>query len=66
MYAPETNAGEPASHYPLTLPELPEGFVYTGIAVSDQTLIASWEEQENFYIGASGFMALKLPEIETA
>ncbi|HCC36354.1 MAG TPA: hypothetical protein DEQ14_01345 [Treponema sp.] len=62
VYAPETNAGEPASHYPLTLPELPEGFVYTGIAVSDQTLIASWEEQENFYIGASGFMALKLPE----
>jgi hypothetical protein len=42
-----------------TLPPLPEGFVYTGIGRVGDSLFASWEEQENFYIGAAGFMVIK-------
>ena len=42
------------------LPELPENFVYTGVAMSGQTIIASWEEQEEFNIGAAGFMVLRI------
>jgi len=41
------------------LPPLPEGFVYTGIGYIGDSLFALWEEQDNFYIGASGFMAIK-------
>jgi hypothetical protein len=41
------------------LPILPEGFVYTGLAWLGDTLFASWEEQEDYNIGAAGFMALK-------
>jgi hypothetical protein len=46
----------------LALPELPESFVYTGIALSGQNIIAAWEEQEYFNIGAAGFMVMKLPD----
>jgi len=42
------------------LPPLPEGFVYTGIGYTGNSLFASWEEQNNFYIGAAGFMLIKL------
>jgi hypothetical protein len=45
---------------PLTLPSLPENFVYTGIALSGETIIAAWEEQEEYSTGAAGFMALRL------
>jgi len=41
-----------------SLPALPEGFVYTGIAMIAGTVFASWEEQEEYSIGAAGFMAL--------
>lgn len=41
------------------LPPLPEGFVYTGIAGVGDNLVAFWEEREEFYIGAAGFMAVK-------
>ena len=41
------------------LPPLPEGFVYTGIGRAGDSLFASWEEQDNFFIGASGFMVIK-------
>jgi len=41
------------------LPPLPEGFVYTGIGRTGDSLFASWEEQNNFYIGAAGFMVIK-------
>jgi len=41
------------------LPPLPEGFVYTGIGYIGDDLFASWEEQDNFYIGAAGFMVIK-------
>jgi len=42
------------------LPPLPEGFVYTGIGIIGGSLFASWEEQDNFYVGAAGFMVIKL------
>ena len=48
---------------PLELPPLPENFVYTGIALSGQNIIASWEEQEEYNTGAAGFMVLKIPNM---
>ena len=42
-----------------SLPALPEGFAYTGIALCDNTIIASWEEQDNYSIGAAGFMMIE-------
>jgi hypothetical protein len=41
-----------------SLPVLPEGFVYTGIALLGDNLFASWEEQQEAGIGAAGFMVL--------
>ncbi|MCA1948956.1 MAG: hypothetical protein LDL24_00135 [Treponema sp.] len=42
------------------LPPLPEGFVYTGVVLINRWLIASWEEQESFAVGAAGFLVLPL------
>ncbi len=42
------------------LPPLPEGFVYTGIVLINRWMIASWEEQESFAVGAAGFLVLPL------
>ena len=39
-----------------TLPALDEGFVYTGVTMLENVLIASWEEQQDAGIGAAGFM----------
>jgi hypothetical protein len=59
---PVPAAPEAIPHYvPLALPRLPENFAYTGIALSGETIIAAWEEQEAHTIGAAGFMALRLP-----
>jgi len=41
-----------------SLPALPEGFVYTGIAMIDGAVFASWEEQDGYSIGAAGFMLI--------
>jgi len=43
------------------LPPLPETFVYTGVAVFEKILVASWEEQQGAGIGAAGFMVLRSP-----
>jgi hypothetical protein len=43
------------------LPVLPEGFAYTRIGFAGRVLIASWEEQQDWRIGAAGFMALDGP-----
>ncbi|MDR1654845.1 MAG: hypothetical protein LBR96_02515 [Treponema sp.] len=43
------------------LPPLPAGFVYTARGLSGGALVAAWEEQEGFNIGAAGLM-LMLPE----
>jgi hypothetical protein len=50
--------GEFINHFPL--PSLPEGFVYTGIGLCEGTIIASWEEQEGYSIGAAGLMVIRL------
>jgi hypothetical protein len=44
-----------------SLPFLPEGFSYTGIGMDGGILFASWEEQQDYYIGAAGFLVLRLP-----
>jgi len=51
---------------PLALPALPENFVYTGVALSGQTIVAAWEEQEEYNTGAAGFMVLRLPNSPTS
>jgi hypothetical protein len=43
------------------LPELPEGFFYTETGRVGDSLFASWEEQEDFNIGAAGFVIIKAP-----
>ena len=41
---------------PFSLPSLPAGFVYTGVALLGDVLAASWEEQQEASIGAAGVM----------
>ena len=43
-----------------SLPPLPEGFCYTGIGMCGDTIFASWEEQDEYSIGAAGFMVILL------
>ena len=43
-----------------SLPPLPEGFFYTGIGMCGDTVFASWEEQDEYSIGAAGFMVIKM------
>jgi hypothetical protein len=50
--------GAPVNHFPL--PSLPEGFVYTGIGICDNAIIAPWEEQDGYSIGAAGFMIMSI------
>ncbi|AEJ20227.1 hypothetical protein [Gracilinema caldarium] len=45
---------------PFALPPLAEGFVYTGIVMLPHWIIASWEEQESFAVGAAGFLIVPL------
>jgi hypothetical protein len=40
------------------LPPLPAKFVYTHLGLAGDTLLAAWEEQEDFSIGAAGFMVV--------
>ena len=42
-----------------SLPALPEGFYYTGIGMCGDTIFASWEEQDEYSIGAAGFMVIQ-------
>jgi hypothetical protein len=46
------------------LPVLPDGFVYTRLGAADDALIAAWEEQLEWNIGASGFMVIKGVKLE--
>jgi hypothetical protein len=41
------------------LPQLPENYVYSHIARLGDLVFASWEEQEDYNIGAAGFMVFK-------
>jgi len=45
-----------------SLPALPEGFVYSGVALLGKVLVASWEEQLDASIGAAGFMLMALAD----
>jgi hypothetical protein len=45
----------------VSLPPLPEKFVYTGIGCSGQVLIAAWEERADWNVGAAGFMVVNAP-----
>jgi len=56
LYA-QTNANV-IRHF--SLPPLPEGFCYTGIGMCGDTIFASWEEQDEYSIGAAGFMVIQL------
>jgi hypothetical protein len=44
-----------------SLPPLSETFAYTGLGFAGDTLFAPWEEQEDFSIGAAGFMVIRFP-----
>ncbi|WP_245534787.1 hypothetical protein [Treponema primitia] len=54
----------------LSLPALPAGFVYTGLGVMSgspgekfpRTVLASWEEQDGWNVGAAGFVLVGLRE----
>jgi hypothetical protein len=46
---------------PLALPALPPGFAYTAAAPCGDALIAAWEEQRDYAIGAAGFMVIRCP-----
>jgi hypothetical protein len=39
-------------------PPLPEGFVYTGIGLSGNSIIAAWEEQQSWNVGSAGLMII--------
>ena len=41
------------------LPGLPEGFAYTRLGAADTVLLAAWEEQLEWNIGAAGFMVIE-------
>lgn len=43
-----------------TLPQLPQNYFYTGIALADNTIIASWEEQQSYGVGAAGMVLLNV------
>jgi hypothetical protein len=43
------------------LPVLPGGFVYTRIGFAGPALIAAWEEQQDWQVGAAGFMVINSP-----
>ena len=45
---------------PFSLPSLPEGFFYTGMALLENVVIASWEEQQEAGIGSAGFMVINV------
>jgi len=42
-----------------SLPALPENFYYTGICYIKDCIIASWEEQIDYSIGAAGFVLIE-------
>jgi len=42
-----------------SLPQLPDGFFYTETEEIGDSVFASWEEQQDYSIGAAGFMIMK-------
>jgi hypothetical protein len=54
-------AGPASAPEAFALPVLPRGFVYTRIGFAGPVLIACWEEQQDWQIGAAGFMVINAP-----
>jgi hypothetical protein len=54
----EKNANGYINVEAFALPALPADFFYTGIAFSNDTIIASWEEQQFYGVGAAGFVLI--------
>ena len=50
--------GENSEPKSFSLSALGEGFVYTGVAVIGNVVVASWEEQQEAGVGAAGFMVV--------
>jgi len=50
--------GEDSEPRSFSLSALGEGFVYTGVAVIGNVIVASWEEQQEAGVGAAGFMVV--------
>lgn len=50
LYSHDSNSRQ------FSLPALPSGFVYTGIAALGDIILATWEEQQGAGIAAAGFM----------
>ncbi|MCX7656003.1 MAG: hypothetical protein N2Z76_05720 [Treponemataceae bacterium] len=42
----------------VSLPPLPPSFVYTGIGLLENWILASWEEQDAYLVGAAGILLL--------
>lgn len=55
------NADNSIETFSFMLPELPKDFSYTDIALTGNTIIASWEEQKFFEVGAAGFVLINSP-----
>lgn len=47
----------------LRLPKLPEGFIYTDFAISNDILYASWEEASFYETGRAGFLSVDLAKV---
>jgi len=45
------------------LPQLPDGFVYSGIYSDGKNLVAGWEEKRFPFIGRTGMMQIKMRDI---
>lgn len=45
------------------LPVLPQGFAYTGLAVSGSHLLVCWEEQDSWAVGSAGILVHPLPGV---
>ncbi|MDR0669575.1 MAG: hypothetical protein LBF95_05795 [Treponema sp.] len=58
---PGAQAGTPgdAAGKDETLPPLPENFAYTHVTRLGNCIVAAWEEQEDYSIGAAGFMVVR-------
>lgn len=46
-----------------SMPELPEGFIYTDFAISGDFMTAGWEESGVFKTGAAGFIIVDLSKV---
>ncbi len=54
----ETKGKDRDSAERFNLPSLPQNFVYTGIALVGERIIATWEEQDSWAVGSAGFVVI--------